>query len=80
MSYKSKKTRTKKTKKFNKRISAKTLKKTKKNNKKQNGGKCNYIFVQGVNLDGLTIPDQYAKVDSNCQDNLNIDAKMHPNL
>ena len=75
--------KTKKThkKKNHKRTYKKTYKKSyKKTYKKQNGGKCDYIHVQGVNLDGLTIPDQYAKVDTDCSNNVSVDSKVHPNV
>ena len=62
---------------------SKSKSKSQKKSRKQKGGsECEYLKVEGINLPGLVIPEQYAFIDSNCQGSSNAvpSATSHPNI
>ncbi len=75
----------------NKRLSNKKLRKTRKNRKnrvykrKTVGGfggipGCDYLKVEGINLPGLKIEDQFAAVNSDCSPKPTTQIPDHPNI
>jgi len=52
--------------KMTKRQSRKSIK-SRKSKKRQNGGECEYLKVQGIDLPDLKIPEQYALLNESCQ-------------
>ena len=58
------------------------IKSQKKSRKQKGGSECEYLKVEGINLPGLVIPEQYAFIDSNCQGSSNAvpSATSHPNI
>jgi hypothetical protein len=52
--------------KMTKRQSRKS-RKSRKSKKRQNGGECEYLKVQGIDLPDLKIPEQYALLNESCQ-------------
>jgi len=72
----------------NKRSSNKRLIKTRKNRvykRKTVGGfggipGCDYLKVEGINLPGLKIEDQYAAVNSDCSPKPTTQIPDHPNI
>jgi sortase (surface protein transpeptidase) len=52
--------------KMTKRQSRKSSK-SRKSKKRQNGGECEYLKVQGVDLPDLKIPEQYALLNESCE-------------
>jgi sortase (surface protein transpeptidase) len=64
---KTKQQRTQRTqRKMTKRQSRKSSK-SRKSKKRQNGGECEYLKVQGVDLPDLKIPEQYALLNESCE-------------
>jgi hypothetical protein len=71
--------------KMTKRQSRKSRKssKSRKSKKRQNGGECEYLKVQGVDLPDLKIPEQYALLNESCEpsgDANNAVLHGHPNM
>lgn len=75
----------------NKKLNSKRLRKTKKNRKnrvykrKTVGGfggvpGCDYLKVEGINLPGLTIQDQYAPLNNDCTPKPTTQIPDHPNM
>jgi len=46
---------------------------------KQKGGKCHYVTIKGMNVNSLSLPEQYARV-SDCTDASEASPTAHPNL
>lgn len=46
---------------------------------KQLGGKCDYVTLKGMNISGLDIPEQYARV-SECTESVQVSPTAHPGM
>ncbi len=64
------------------RSKSKSKSKSGSRSRKQKGGSdCEYLKVEGMNLPGLVIPEQFAFIDSNCNPSSQVPSStLHPNL
>jgi sortase (surface protein transpeptidase) len=57
--------------------------KSRKSKKRQNGGECEYLKVQGVDLPDLKIPEQYGLLNESCEPSGGANNEVlhgHPNM
>jgi hypothetical protein len=72
----------KESKKLNKSRSRKSQRKQSRKTRKQNGGECEYLKVQGIDIPDLKIPEQYGLLNESCQASASNNAVLHghPNM
>ena len=66
--------------KYNSKSKSKKNKKKHSRNHKGGAAACEYLKVEEMKFDDLKIPEQYALLDSNCQQSGVPSATSHPNL